>query len=81
MTEAVTILDVKTAIRESGFEKWQQRWEASSIGRHLFEFRESVRAIHVSMKSTDIKIQKIIAQLRTAYCILNEYKHKTGLKD
>ena len=44
VTEAVTILDMKTAIRESGFEKWQQRWEASSTGRHLFEFRESVRA-------------------------------------
>ena len=40
VTEAVTILDVKAAIRESGFEKWQQRWEASSTGRHLFEFRE-----------------------------------------
>ena len=33
------------------------------------------------MKSTDIKIQKIITQLRTGYCTLNEYKHKTGLKD
>ena len=79
VTEAVTILDVKAAIRESGFEKWQQRWEASSTGRHLFEFRESVRAR--STRSTDIKIQKIITQLRTGYCTLNEYKHKTGLKD
>ena len=79
VTEAVTILDVEAAIRESGFEKWQQRWEASSIGRHLFEFRESARAR--SMKSTDIKIQKIITQLRTGYCTLNEYKYKTGLKD
>ena len=43
VTQAVTILDVKAAIRESGFEKWQHRWEASSTGRHLFEFRESVR--------------------------------------
>ena len=33
------------------------------------------------MKSTDIKIQKIITQFRTGYCTLNEYKHKTGLKD
>ena len=33
------------------------------------------------MKSTDIKIQKIITQLRTGYCTLNEYKYKTGLKD
>ena len=79
VTEAVTILDVKAAIRESGFEKWQQRWEASSTGRHLFEFRESVRAR--SMKSTDIKHQKIITQLRTGYCTLNEYKYKTWLKD
>ena len=79
VTEAVTILDVKAAIRESGFEKWQKRWEASSTGGHLFEFRESVRAR--SMKSTDIKIQKIITQLRTGYCTLNEYKYKTGLKD
>ena len=79
VTEAITILDVKAAIRESGFEKWQQKWEASSTGRHLFEFRESVRAR--SMKSTDIKLQKIITQLRTGYCTLNEYKHKTGLKD
>ena len=61
------------------FEKWQQRWEASSTGRHLFEFRESVRAR--STRSTVIKIQKIITQLRTGYCTLNEYKHKTGLKD
>ena len=79
MTEAVAILDVKAAIRESGYEKWQQRWDASSTERHLFEFREPVRAR--SIKSTDIKIQKIITQLRTGYCILNEYKHKTGLKD
>ena len=33
------------------------------------------------MKSTDIKIQKIITHLRTGYCTLNEYKLKTGLKD
>ena len=33
------------------------------------------------MKSTDIKIQKTITQLRTGYYTLNEYKHKTGLKD
>ena len=68
---------MKAAIRESGFKKWQQRWEASSTGRHLFEFRESVRAR--SKESTDIKIQKIITQLRTGFCTLNEYKHKTGL--
>ena len=78
-TEAITILDVKTTIRESGFEKWQQSWEASSTGRHLFEFRESGRAR--SKKSTDIKIQEIITQFRTGYCTLNEYKHKTELKD
>ena len=76
VTEAVTILDVKAAIRESEFEKWQQRWEASSTGKHLFEFRESV--IARSTKSTDIKIKKII---RTGYCTLNEYKDKTGVKD
>ena len=29
------------------------------------------------MKSTVIKIQKIITQLNAGYCILNEYKHKT----
>ena len=33
------------------------------------------------MKSTDIKIQKIITQLRTGYSTLNEYKYGTGLKD
>ena len=70
---------MKAAIRESGIEKWKQRWEASSTGRHLFEFRELVRAR--SMKSTDIKLQKIITRLRTGYCKLNEYKYKTGLKD
>ena len=65
--------------RKQQLENWQQRWEASSTGRHLFGFRESVRAR--SMKSTDIKLQKIITQLRTGYCKLKEYKHKTGLKD
>ena len=79
VTEAITILDVETTIRESGFEKLQQRWEASSTGRLLFEFRESGSAR--SKKSTDIKSQKIITQFRTGYCTLNEYKHKTELKD
>lgn len=79
VTSAVTVLDVKAALKESGLMKWQQRWEAGSTGRHLFELRESMKV--KAQQHTDRKIQKLITQLRTGYCSLNEYKHKTGVKD
>ena len=40
-SKAVTLLDIKAAVRESGNIKWQKRWDAGNTDRHL---RRSVTA-------------------------------------
>ena len=79
VTNPVTALDIKTAVQESCNIKWQKRWEAGATGRQLFDLRPSVNVQTVPMQS--IKTQRIISELRTGYCRLNEYRYKTGLQD
>ena len=38
----ITMGDIKTAARESGRKKWQDMWEKSEKGRHLFNYRPKV---------------------------------------
>ncbi|MCG7878799.1 MAG: reverse transcriptase domain-containing protein [Candidatus Thiodiazotropha endolucinida] len=79
VTNPVTQLDIKTAVQESCNMKWQKRWEVGTTGRHMFELRPSVNVQTAQVPNT--KTQRIISELRTGYCRLNEYKHKTGLKE
>lgn len=75
-----TVGDVKLAVKKSGLMKWQDRWDRSERGRHLFQYRPKV----------GVKIQHVyksplsecaISQLRTGYARLGEYQHKIGNKD
>ncbi|MCW4346280.1 MAG: ribonuclease H family protein [Candidatus Thiodiazotropha endolucinida] len=77
---AVTIGDVKSAASQSGIKKWQERWEKSETGRHLFTFRPFVthKIKHVYDKPHG---QCIISQLRTGYVGLGEYLKKCNLKE
>ena len=51
----VTTGDVKTAARESGKRKWQEMWEKTEKGRHLFNYRNKVGLIKFG---TQISINK-----------------------
>ena len=75
----VTMGDVKTAGRESGKMKWQEMWDKTEKGRHLFKFRNKVglNLVH-KYQSTKGEIS-IIIQLRTGYVRLNEYLQKTNV--
>ena len=73
----LTSIDVKRAVRDSCKIKWQNRWEASQRGRHMFEFHPSVVARKMAFGS--IPAQRIVTQLRTGYCYLNGYLHAVGL--
>ena len=75
----LTSIDVKRAVRDSCKIKWQNRWEASQRGRHMFEFHPSVVARKMAFGS--IPAQRIVTQLRTGYCYLNGYLHAVGLKE
>lgn len=59
--------------------KWQQRWSAASTGRHMFDLKNSVSTRVKPVEN--IKMQRVISQLRTGYCFLNEYLHRVGIKD
>ena len=50
--------------------KWQKRWEAGATGRQLFDLRPSVNVQTVPVQST--KTQRLVSELRTGYCRLNE---------
>ena len=75
----LTSIDVKRTVRDSCKIKWQNRWEASQRGRHMFEFHPSVVARKIAFGS--IPAQRIVTQLRTGYCYLNGYLHAVGLKE
>ena len=78
----ISLGDVKEAAKKSGYMKWQEMWEKSEKGRHLFNFRPKVdfrlRSIFDSSSG-----ERIISQLRTGYVGLhvNEYLHKCNIKD
>ena len=76
----ITMGDVKTAARESGRKKWQDMWEKSEKGRHLFNFRPKVDH-KIKHKLETKKGEIIISQLRNGYAKLNEYLHKTNIAE
>ena len=67
VTNPVTVLDLKTAVQESCNIKCQKRWEAGATGRQLFDSQPSVNEQTVPVQ------QRIVSELRTGYCRLNEY--------
>ena len=75
----LTSIDIKRAVKESCTVKWQNRWEASQAGRHMYDLHPSVKAKKKAANS--IPTQRITSQLRTGYCYLNGYMHTVGLKD
>ena len=78
----ISLGDVKEAAKKSGFVKWQEMWDNSEKGRHLFQFRPKVG---YNVKNTGTfettSGKRIISQLRTGYAALNEYLHKVSIKD
>ena len=42
LSPVISLGDVKETARKSGFVKWQEMWEKSEKGRHLFQFRPKV---------------------------------------
>ena len=75
VTNPVKALDIKTAVQDSCNIKWQKRWEAGAKGRQLFDLWPSVNVRTIPVQS--IKTQRIVSELRTGYCWLNEYRYKT----
>ena len=75
----ISLGDVKEAARKSGLIKWQEMWEKSDKGRHLFQLRSKVdfKLDHTFQSSLG---EKIISQLRTGYTELNEYLQKCNIK-
>ena len=72
MPPVISLGDVKEAARKSGFVKWQEMWEKSEKGRHLFQFRPKVNfeIAHTFQSSFG---ERIISQLRTGYVEINDY--------
>ena len=73
----VTMGDVKTAARESGKMKWQDMWDKTEKGRHLFNYRNKV-GLNLEHKYQSTKGEISVIQLRTGYVRLNEYLQKTN---
>ena len=76
----VTTQDIHLATEKLILTKLKQRWELTDKGRHLYPFRTAV-----TLKKTPERVDKnnyiIIAQLRTGYCPLNDYRYKVGVID
>ena len=64
-----TSIDIKRAVKDSCTVKWQNRWEASQAGRHMYDLHPTVKAKKKAANS--IPTQRITSQLRTGYCYLN----------
>ena len=73
----VTMGDVKTAARESGKMKWQEMWDKTEKGRHLFNYRNKV-GLNLEHKYQSTKGEISVIQLWTGYVRLNEYLQKTN---
>ena len=76
----ITMGDIKTAARESGKKKWQDMWEKSETGRHLFNYRPQVD-YKIKHKFDKRKGESVVAQLRTGYARLNEYLNKSNIAE
>ena len=75
----ISLGNVKEAARMSGFVKWQEMWEKSDKGRHLFQFRPKVNfeIAHALQSSFG---ERIISQLRTGYVELKDYFENCNIK-
>ena len=62
----ISLGDVKETARKSGFVKWQEMWEKSEKGRHLFQFRPKVN-LEIAHTFQSSFGERIISQLRTGY--------------
>ena len=60
--------------------KWQLSWDASDTGRTLYDYTPAVSLKTPRYVLVPFKEKKVISQLRLGYT-LNEYRHKTGLKE
>ena len=76
----ISLGDVKEAAKKSGYAKWQEMWEKSEKGRHLFNFRPRVE---FKLRNTFESSfgERIISQLQTGYVGLNEYLQKCNVKE
>ena len=76
----ISLGDVKEAAKKSGYVKWQEMWEKSDKGRHLFWLRPKVdfKLNHTFESSFG---EKVISQLRTGYIELNDYLQKCNIKN
>ena len=66
-----------TDSRESGKMKWQEMWDKTEKGRHLFNYRNKV-GLNLEHKYQSTKGEISVIQLRTGYVRLNEYLQKTN---
>ncbi|MES9965219.1 MAG: hypothetical protein ABW116_16960, partial [Candidatus Sedimenticola sp. 20ELBAFRAG] len=62
--------------RESSKMKWQDMWDKTEKGRHLFNYRNQV-GLNLEHKYQSTKGEISVIQLRTGYVRLNEYLQKT----
>ena len=76
----ISLGDVKEAAKKSGYAKWQEMWEKSEKGRHLFNFRPRVEFRLRNTFESSFG-ERIISQLRTGYVGLNEYLQKCNVKE
>ena len=80
-SQILTEADFKKFARVSCCMKWQRSWDASDMGKHLYEYKPNV-----SLKSPTymfmpfIEEKKVISQLRSGYT-LNDCIHKIGLEE
>ena len=72
-----TIQDVKGAAHKSIIRKWQRRWDIGETGRTLYEKTSTVGS-KVEYDFPSKEYFSLLIQLRTGYCRLNSYKHRTG---
>ena len=74
----VTKSDVIQAAKQSTLTKWQNRWNISNSGRHLYELMPSVQELcHLDYPNPSIG--RIMTELRTGYSHLNYYRHQIGI--
>lgn len=68
--------DVKVAAKKSGFVRWQEMWDKSERGRHLFQHRPKVDFKFRYFNTFETSAgERIIGQMRMGYVRLNEYLH------
>lgn len=77
-TSVITHQDIKKAASLSILEKWQNKWEISSTGRELFQYKPQID-LKPKHDFPNHKIYSILLQLRTGYSQLNDYRSKIGL--